>query len=128
MEPTESLLETFFHDLQYSLDVSREARKAVADEFCVFDYLRPAETPLSRMIADLLDPRGNHGQGSTFLVCFMQRLQALGCTMPPDWLTRVEQATVDNEAETSFLANNARRIDIRIDLPPGFGIGIENKP
>ncbi len=59
---------------------------------------------------------------------FVQRLQAVNCRMPPDWLTRVNQATVVNEAATSFLSNNARRIDIRIELPPDFGIGIENKP
>ena len=122
MEPTESTLETFFHGMQYYLDVSREARQAlasaVADEFSVFDYLQPDENLLSRMIADLLDPKGKHGQGSTFLVCFLQRLRAVDCTMPPDWLTRVDQATVVNEAKTSFLSNNARRIDIRIELPP----------
>ena len=78
MEPTESLLETFFHGMQYYLDVSREVRQAlasaVADEFSVFDYLQPDGLRLSRMITDLLAPKRNHGQGSTFLVCFVQRL------------------------------------------------------
>lgn len=131
MELTESRLESFFHGMQYYLDVSREARQAlasaVATSFSVFDYLQPDENLLSRIISDLLDPKGNHGQGSTFLVCFLQRL-AINCTIPPDWLTRVEKATVVNEASTSFLVNNARRIDIRIELPPLFGIGVENKP
>jgi hypothetical protein len=132
MEPTESILESFFHGMQYYLDVSREARQAlasaVAESFSVFDYLQPDENLLSRMISDLLDPKGNHGQGSTFLLSFLQRLLAVNCTIPPDWPTRVEKATVVNEAFTSFLSNNARRIDIRIELPPFFGIGIENKP
>ncbi len=132
MEPTESILESFFHGMHYYLDVSREARQAlasaVAASFSVFDYLQPDENLLSRLISDLLDPKGNHGQGSAFLVCFLQRLIAVNCTIPPDWLTRVDKATVVNEASTSFLSNNARRIDIRIELPPRFGIGVENKP
>ncbi len=132
MEPTESILESFFHGMHYYLDVSREARQAlasaVAASFSVFDYLQPDENLLSRLISDLLDPKGNHGQGSAFLVCFLQRLIAVNCTIPPDWLTRVDKATVVNEASTSFLSNNARRIDIRIELPPRFGIGAENKP
>jgi hypothetical protein len=132
MEPTESILESFFHGMQYYLDVSREARQAlasaVAESFSVFDYLQPDENLLSRMISELLDPKGNHGQGSTFLLSFLQRLLAVNCTIPPDWPTRLEKATVVNEASTSFLSNNARRIDIRIELPPFFGIGIENKP
>jgi hypothetical protein len=132
MKPTQSILESFFHSMEYYLDVSREARQAlasaVAASFSIFDYLQPNELLLSRIIADLLDPQGNHGQGSTFLVCFLQRLLAVNCTLPPDWLTRADKATVVNEAATSFLANNARSIDIRIELPPFFGIGIENKP
>ncbi len=132
MEPTGSILESFFHGMQYYLDVSREARQAlasaVAESFSVFDYLQPDENLLSRIISDLLDPKGNHGQGNTFLVCFLQRLIAVNCTIPPDWPTRVDKATVVNEASTSFLSNNARRIDIRIELPPLFGIGVENKP
>jgi hypothetical protein len=82
MEPTESKLESFFHGMQYYLDVSREARQAlasaVAESFSVFDYLQPDENLLSGIIADLLDPRGNHGQSNTFLACFLQRLIALG--------------------------------------------------
>jgi len=43
MEPTESIQESFFHGMQYYLDVSREARQAlasaVAASFSVFDYL-----------------------------------------------------------------------------------------
>jgi hypothetical protein len=132
MESTESKLESFFHGMQYYLDVSREARQAlasaVAESFSVFDYLQPDENLLSRIIADLLDPKGNHGQASTFLACFLERLIALKCTIPPDWPARVDKATVVNEASTSFLSNSARRIDIRIELPPLFGIGVENKP
>lgn len=131
MELTESKLESFFYDMQYYLGVSREARQAlasaVAESFSVFDYLQPNENLLSRIIAELLDPKGNHGQGSTFLTAFLECLLAVNCTIPPDWPTRVDKATVVNEASTSFLSNSARRIDIRIELPPLFGIGVENK-
>lgn len=132
MEPIEIRLNSFFKGMQYYLDVSREARQglasAVANSFSIFDYLQPNENLLSRIISDLLDPRGNHGQGSTFLKIFLEQLPERNCYLPPDWKTRADQATVFTEASTSFLSTNARRIDIRIELPPGFGIGIENKP
>lgn len=134
MKPSESIMEAFFHGMQFYVDVSREARQAlasaVAESFSFFDYLQTDENLLSRIIADLLNPKGNHGQGSTFLVCFLQRLidGECKCVLPTDWLTRVDKALVINEAATSFLLNTMRRIDIRIELPPDFGIGIENKP
>lgn len=76
----------------------------------------------------MLDPRGNHGQGSIFLKCFLEELVKKKCDLPLDWETRVDHGTVTTEACTSFLSTNARRIDIRIELGQDFGIGIENKP
>lgn len=129
---SEKGLASFFDGMEYYVRVSREARQAlasaVAESFTVFDYLQPDENLLSRIIADLLDPKGKHGQGSTFLVAFLERLVAVRCTLPSDWRAHVDEATVVNEAATSFLPNTARRIDIRIELPQRFGIGIENKP
>lgn len=125
-------LASFFPGLQYYLQVSREARQslesAVADSFNVFDYIDPGEVLLSTIIADLLDTKGKHGQGTTFLAAFLEQMEALGCKLPPNWQARLDEANVLNEAVTSFLPDAARRIDIRIELPQGFGIGIENKP
>lgn len=125
-------LASFFDGLGYYVRVSREARQslasAVAESFSVFDYIEPHENRLSTIIADLLDPKGKHGQGSTFLAAFLKQLEDVGCELPPNWQAHLDEATVINEAATSFLADAARRIDIRIELPQPFGIGIENKP
>lgn len=123
---------SFFDGLGYYVRVSREARQAlasaVAESFSVFDYIEPDENRLSTIIADLLDPKGKHGQGSTFLAAFLKQLEALGCKIPSHSQADLDGATVVNEATTSFLTSAARRIDIRIELPHRFGIGIENKP
>jgi len=125
-------LASFFHGLEYYLQVSREARQslasAVAESFTVFDYVKTDENLLSRIIGDLLDPKGKHGQGTTFLDAFLKQLEKVGCKLLPNWQAHLGEATVVNEAVTSFLPSAARRIDIRIELPHGFGIGIENKP
>jgi hypothetical protein len=130
MQPTE--LGPFFRGLEYYLDVSRQARQSlaqyVAPSFSVFDYLQPDEVRLSKIIADLMNPKGNHGQGATFLTCFMERLIADNCKIPEGWQERLDRARIVTEASTSFMSNSSRRIDIRIELPPFFGIGIENKP
>jgi hypothetical protein len=122
----------FFSSLQYYVSVSRKAREVysptVAPLFSVFDYINVNEILLSRIISDLLNPKGSHGQGSVFLIIFLERLIDLNCILPLDWYSQVEKVTVINEAYTTFLPNSARRIDIRIEMPSCFGIGIENKP
>ena len=44
-----------------------ERDRQLAPRFNVFKYLREDELGLSRMIADLLDPTTEHGQGTVFL-------------------------------------------------------------
>ncbi len=131
MEITDGMLNTFFEGLRYYIDVSREARKilsrSVASSFNVFDYLNPDENLLSQIIADLLNPNGSHGQDNIFISAFLAKLHKVGCKLPKNWHSFTE-ANVVNEASTSFISNTARRIDIRIELPGPFGIGIENKP
>ena len=43
----------------------------LASEFNVLRYARTDEYGLSSIIADLLNPRGSHGQGDRFLRCFL---------------------------------------------------------
>ena len=88
--------------------------------FNVFSYIQPNENLLSRILADLLDPRGAHGQGETFLQILVKQL---GVTIP----TGPGRVTVYREEMTTYITNTRRRIDILIDFGT-FGIGIENKP
>src|SRR3954447_12663738 len=53
----------------------RERDLHLAEDFNVFDFLRPDENCLSDIVAWLLDPRGSHGQGGAFLEHFLTVLR-----------------------------------------------------
>lgn len=105
----------------------REARSfyqaRLASDYDPIELLRPWENDISRFIADLLSPRGKHGQGTIFLESFIQFLEVRA-----SW-ANAGKAVVETEAITK----GGRRIDIRITFgspgskPDGI-IGIENKP
>jgi hypothetical protein len=69
-------LDAFFSALEADLARAREAKRLAdlhdAPDFNVFRYLKQDENLLSDIIADLLDPRGTHGQGPMFLDKFLR--------------------------------------------------------
>lgn len=99
----------------------------LASRFNVFKYLRTDELGLSRVIADLLDPNKEHGQGTTFLKAMLEvlpqtraRLRGLQSTSTSPIVVRTERAT-----------DTGGRMDITVDLPEGGGsfcLAFENKP
>ena len=88
-----------------------------APQFNIFTYLRSDEIGLSRCIADLLDPHGNHGQKEAFLEAFLALEEMKG------W-----ENTVFDSVKTEKQIDGGRRIDIYLDFQEGEIIGIENKP
>src|SRR5699024_2003473 len=95
-----------------------------APDFTVFDFIDTRETKLSAIIAALLDPEGEHSQGTTFLRAFLQCLAPGAPVLGSVAETGTGQdITVSVEHET----DGHRYIDILIDLPDAL-IGIENKP
>src|SRR5579864_4758231 len=67
-----SLLEGML-PLQEKEDRERERRRHAGGDFNVAAWaVREREVPLNRIIGELLDPRGSHGQGATFLSLFLQ--------------------------------------------------------
>ena len=60
--------------LQAAQEAERERERHLAPRFNVFKYVRKGELELSRMIADLLDPAGEHGQGTSFLKAMLEAL------------------------------------------------------
>ena len=57
------------------LEISRQRyAKQLAPTFSVFDYIYTDEMMLSRIISDLLNPKGKHAQGSIFLSLFFNEL------------------------------------------------------
>ncbi|NYT30548.1 PD-(D/E)XK nuclease family protein [Rhizobium sp. WYCCWR 11128] len=87
-----------------------------ATAFSPFSIFNPDENTLSRVIAELFDPAGSHGQGLLFLNGL---LAAIGIPR----LNRLDAVKVRREA----LTRAKRRIDIVIETSR-YVIGIENKP
>jgi hypothetical protein len=87
-----------------------------ATQFSAFSIFNPDENRLSRVIAELFDPAGSHGQGLLFLNGL---LSAIGIPR----LNRLDAVKVRREA----LTRAKRRIDIVIETKR-YVIGIENKP
>ncbi|TBG28312.1 hypothetical protein ELG79_09120 [Rhizobium leguminosarum] len=87
-----------------------------ATTFSAFSIFDPDENTLSRVIAELFDPAGSHGQGPLFLNGL---LSAIGIPR----LNRLDAVKVRREV----LTRTKRRIDVVIETSR-YVIGIENKP
>ena len=103
--------------------VSAKAVKAYADtyvgaSFNPYALLAPNEVAFSRILADLLDPKGSHAQGDKFLNLFLDLFSNDLIRENNENLARVKcEAVIDNN----------RRIDILIEIG-SRAIAIENKP
>ena len=75
-------IERFFDELSPRLETARglerELDQNLARKFNVLDYLRTDELGLSRIIADLVNPKASHGQGVMFLRTLLRIWSALG--------------------------------------------------
>ncbi len=95
----------------------------LAPAFNVFNFIDPLENTLSDIMAVLLDPKGAHGQGTTFLSLFLKEF--IGDDVPIELL---KTAKVKREHPTEM----NRRVDILIQFmtqeKTPFWIGIEDKP
>ena len=108
----------------------------LALNFSIFDQVKHDENDISKIIAHLLDPRGSHSHGSSFLKAYLQML--LKHFMPSDNMENnkitknienilnspnLDKASVRREA----LTKDGRRIDITVTLDALKEFGIENK-
>jgi hypothetical protein len=117
-------LTSFFAGLGQVVGIARRAQAQLdlelATRFSPLRYLRPDELGFSRILADLLDANGSHGQGDRFLrkLVDMLELQRPPSGLAASWVG-VEHPTPDG-----------RRLDILLEVgaPVDFAIGIENKP
>ena len=109
----------------------REQDLKLARRFNVFKYLQTDELGLSRIIADLLDPAAEHGQGPVFLNAMLDMLSDSGeKTGTPFGSLR---ATGGNPAKvvTERWIPCGGLIDITVDIPSDerpFCLAFENKP
>lgn len=114
------LLQELTPHLQAARVVERELDRHLARRFNTFRYLRDDELGLSRIIADLLDPDGEHGQGATFLEAMLELLEVAPVASDSG---RIRVVT-----ERGF---GGRFIDITVDIPTNGGtfcLAFENKP
>ena len=102
-----------------------ELDRVQAPRFSLFSYFNTGELDLSRIFGDLLDPRGTHGQGDVFLRVLLDDVRKGAPTLPEYW--DLSDCQVHLELVTAALGD-PRRIDIVLELPGGYWIGIENKP
>ena len=118
----------FFAGIDSAVSIARRAQaeldRTAATRFSLFPYFNTGELDLSRIFGDLLDPRGTHGQGDTFLRAFLEQTPELGHFRQCSDLTACQ---VHLELLTTTL-DDARRIDIVLEMPGSLWIGIENKP
>ena len=103
-----------------------ELDRELAHRFNVFDYLRDDELGLSRIIADLLDPKASHGQGTLFLQTLLSLEGVRHARSWPD-IDRLRVRVVEREREI----RSGRRLDIFVEIGADeqrYCLAIENKP
>jgi hypothetical protein len=83
------------------------SRRFAAPSFSIFKYISTYEDDVTEIIRDLLDPHGDHGQGTLFLQAFLAQLE-LGF---PGLESDLVRATFRTQARTAF----DRRLDLLID-------------
>jgi hypothetical protein len=93
----------------------------LAPRFNCFDFISPDELKLSKILKELLDPKGNHAQGDVFLKLFFTEIN-----IPyPSFTNHIK---VDLEVRTDQIDKKERQIDIVVNFDDHFGLAIENKP
>ena len=145
-EDSVRLLQKLTPHLHAARAVEHELDRHLARHFNVFRYLRDDELGLSRIIADLLDPTGEHGQGTTFLAAMMELLGAGdlvrsgrdvpgGRTAAATWKGRFGRLRSTAADKIRVVLERGipkgRRIDITVDIPTDDGtfcLAFENKP
>ncbi len=120
------LLEKLAPILQEAKKSNRERQQA--PRFNSFKYLRDDEIGLSRVIADLLDTRAEHGQGTSFLEALVEVLPD-----SPGWLNGLHLANADSihVKQEHWIPEGGGRIDITVEISSATGhacIAFENKP
>ena len=109
----------------------------LAPDFNTISCFHPDENRLSAVIAMLLDPNGEHGQGKTFIRLFSEEIKINESAMTAEQFTRIDKLLVKSceivtaeknlEVVTNLIGNMLRRIDILLEID-GFGLAFENKP
>jgi hypothetical protein len=120
-----SLFQPLILNYQVINEIEKQANKFLASDFNLIGIFSPDENKISDIIVNILEPNGKHGQGNIFLLKFLETVR-----------NEVNNEFIDLEATglskvriyREYVTDKGRRIDIVIELPNDFIIGIENKP
>lgn len=124
----ENLLKAVSNEISILKTARERYAKQLAPEFSVFNYIYTDEMMLSRIIADLLNPKGAHAQGNVFLKLFFEQF-GLEQIWQEKELENAQKIQVEPEVLTDLIERKQRRIDILIKFKnPEYFLGIENKP
>lgn len=100
----------------------------LAPDFNLFEeYISPREVDLSRILADLLNPKGPHAQKSRFLEAFLDEVRIWEKLGIPANGIKTETVSVRTEVKTTNIEHDLRRMDIVIRWGSN-ALAIENKP
>ena len=117
------IVERSLHLLDEMVPFMHEAKQAEASRrrlgaaFRIADYtVAGYEVPLNRILADLLSPRGLHGQGDLFLKSFL------------DLLGLADFSSERWRVILNYTTSRGRKPDIAMFLPGKIAIYIESKP
>ena len=124
----------FFAELTPRLNTARalerELDRKLAQRFNVLDYLRDDELGLSRIIADLLNPKASHGQGALFLRTLLTDLDR--SKEARDWPRWPDLDETLISVVVERVIPDGRRIDVSVEIVSDdgerHGLAIENKP
>ncbi len=72
-----------------------EANAQTGDGFNPLELIPLKETTHSRILGEMLDPKGSHGQKSLFLGCFLRLLGVPRAAQDDKWRITVEKSRVD---------------------------------
>ena len=100
--------------------IKRQESAQRGEQFNIFHIcgIEHYETSHSTILAGILNPNGNHGQGDTFLKAFLEN------ALNPTWLSEFDTKTAS--VKTEYDTSNGR-IDILITNDKNQAIIIENK-
>jgi len=131
MEEAAVYCKTLFAELAPRIEadraLERELDRYLARRFNVFEYVRTDELGWSRVIADLLDPTQDHGQGTLFLEAMLDAFDQTRDRFARLFTSAGNPIMVRREHGTA----SGGRIDITIEIPDGdriFCLAFENKP
>ncbi|WP_296404464.1 PD-(D/E)XK nuclease family protein [Psychrobacter sp.] len=132
MEQVKNLIEDILKNTLAFKTAQTLYSRQLAPDFSIFNYINTSELGLSRILADLLNPIGSHGQKEQFLVLFFKYCMS-DTKSEKFWNSFVNHTDKINVAieELNWKSGSFRRMDIYLNYEDNgetYGLCIENKP